>query len=137
MKTGDASRSARGHRCESKVRGVATTNPRPTGASTSTSVSAVAATRRRSAAASGSKPARQCAMMRAALNATAFSSSVDLRIQRVAQAVAQQVERKHQQEDRQARPDRHPRRPIEIVARCVEHAARMAVWADQCEMEYA
>ena len=31
------------------------------------------------------------------------------RIERVAQAVAEQVERQHQQEDREAGPDRHPR----------------------------
>src|SRR6516162_6414849 len=44
-------------------------------------------------------------------------------IERVAQPVAEQVERQHQAEDRQARPHRHPWRLTEEVARYVEHAA--------------
>src|SRR3954464_4348135 len=44
-------------------------------------------------------------------------------IERVAQAVADQVERQHHQENRQPRPDRHPRRVGEETLRGVEHAA--------------
>src|SRR5262252_9674064 len=45
------------------------------------------------------------------------------RIERVAQSVAEQVERKHEQEDRQARPNGHPRRVVDVVLGAVEHAA--------------
>ena len=38
-------------------------------------------------------------------------------------AVAEQVEGQHQQEDREPRPDRHPRRLVDVVLRGVEHAA--------------
>jgi len=45
-----------------------------------------------------------------------------VRIERVAQPVAEQVERHHQTEDRQPRPNRHPGRVREEVLRRVEHA---------------
>src|ERR1700730_11958385 len=45
------------------------------------------------------------------------------RVERVAQAVAQQVEGKNQQEDRDSRPDRHPGRVLDVVLGGVEHAS--------------
>ena len=45
------------------------------------------------------------------------------RVERVAQAVAEQIERQHHEEDRKARPDRHPRRLGQEALRRVEHAA--------------
>src|ERR1700730_15085409 len=44
-------------------------------------------------------------------------------IERVAQAVANQVERQHHQEYREARPQRHPWRVGQEALRCIEHAA--------------
>src|ERR1700720_2323868 len=45
------------------------------------------------------------------------------RIERVAQAVADEIERQHQQKNRQTRPYRHPRRVVDVVLGGVEHAA--------------
>src|SRR5687767_6951717 len=45
------------------------------------------------------------------------------RIERVAQPVAEQVERQHEDENRKPRPDRHPWRLLDVVLRGVEHAA--------------
>src|SRR4051812_20016511 len=45
------------------------------------------------------------------------------RVERVAQSVSQQIEREHEQEDRQPWPYRHPRRVVDVVLRGVQHAA--------------
>src|SRR4051812_12575305 len=45
------------------------------------------------------------------------------RIQRIAQPVAEEVEGKHQQEDRQPGPEGHPRRVVDVVLGDVQHAA--------------
>jgi hypothetical protein len=45
------------------------------------------------------------------------------RIERVSQPIADEIERQHGQEDRQSRPDRHPRRIDEKSLRRIQHAA--------------
>ena len=44
-------------------------------------------------------------------------------VERVAQAVADEIERQHQQKNRQTGPYRHPRRVVDVVLGGVEHAA--------------
>src|SRR4051812_10797313 len=45
------------------------------------------------------------------------------RIQRIAKSVPEEVEGKNEQENRQARPERHPRRLVDVVLGGVQHAA--------------
>src|SRR5882672_5309563 len=45
------------------------------------------------------------------------------RIKRITQSIPEKVERKHQKENRQARPDRHPGRVVDVVLGGVQHAA--------------
>ena len=47
------------------------------------------------------------------------------RIERVAQAVADEVERQHHEEDRQSRPQRHPRRVGQEALRGVQEYAEL------------
>src|SRR5437016_14530551 len=50
------------------------------------------------------------------------------RVERVAKAVADEIERKHQQEYRETWPYRHPRGVVDVVLRRVEHAAPARRW---------
>src|SRR5260370_13343619 len=50
-------------------------------------------------------------------------SSVIFRVEQIAEAVAREVERQRQREDRESRPPRHPRRRLEELLRSVEHRA--------------
>ena len=115
--------SARGQRCESNVRGVATTYPRPVGASTATSVSAAAAIAWTSAAASGSKPARQCATIRGVIgrceSRAAPRPHCNLHAAEVLRAVLERLARR--------RAIRAPASPAAlIVARSSDRARRAA-----------